>query len=515
MIRNFVICINVIFFAFSFLACMRDPPPPEDVEGNLIHIDSKWSELPKGESFPWDDTDGFYPHKDNPYGFDRHTKPRAGSSNRGDSIVHASIASRSISIKFYKDEVKVTTNEDGVATLKINKLGGLTTEYEYYICNPDSPDTTERIDKSKTEQIYKFTNDMEKTALCRKDKNDGIKIMQELHIHTYDWKGYSFLPVYYGTGTNNERNALVISYEFWESVSDVYKQALIVPSIGNTLINIKNRNFINARVRGTYPDDCSEGDIKNTRLEIYENINKNNLPKRVIFQLGLPTKRFWPLKLANDNINIAICGNPETEPEKDREYDMVGISQLKSDCIYYSGATILWNSGDNKFYFKFSGEQPMLATKSLMDTLKLDIKCLGMAETFPETLGRQYVEEIRSNAMATTIMDYEKDIAFIILPWHGDDTKWIANHEMGHAMGLGDVHTDLPNTGTDNLKSEQGSLMFHKMQTGHKLRQRGMPIKDNKDTFGIFPDIGRENQWDCLQRTSPENSCIHQNWLFK
>ncbi|MDR0517491.1 MAG: hypothetical protein LBH25_10660 [Fibromonadaceae bacterium] len=513
MVRNFVIRMSTMLFVFSFLACSNKPPSPKNEKGGLISVDSKWAELPKGEPFPWNDADGFYPHKDNPYGFDRHTKPRAG--NKEDSIVYASVASRSISVKFYKDEVKVTTNEDGLANLKINKIVGLPSEYEYYICNPAFRDTVvKNIDNSKSEQTYKFTNDMEnelkKVALCRKDKNGGIAIMQELHIHTYDWKGYSFLPIYYNGGANDEKNALVMSYEFWDGFSEVYKQAMVYPSIGN-FVPLKG-TVINARVRGTYPDICSKGDIENIRRDIHEKIEEDkSLPRRIIFQLGLPTKRFWPLKEGADG-NIEICGVPEEVPIKDKDYDMVGMVKSGKDCNV-PDADIRWSSGDNKLYLKskFGGEL-ILATDSLFKELKLEPECLGMAEVFPNSLGQQYVEELRSTALATTMMDRGKNFAFVILPWRGEDTKRIAHHELGHTMGLGDVRTDLPGTGDDNPKSEQGNIMFYKTQTGYKLRQRSMPIKNREDTLGIFPPIGNENQWNCLQRKS--NSCVYEDWHF-
>jgi hypothetical protein len=141
-----------------------------------------------------------------------------------------------------------------------------------------------------------------------------------------------------------------------------------------------------------------------------------------------------------------------------------------------------------------------------------------MAETFQDPLNRQYVEELRDdNVKATTLMDWGNGIAFVILPWHGEDTKRIANHELGHTMGLGDVRTDLQGTGDDNPKSEQGDIMFYKTQVGYKLRQRAMEIADTVKMSGNIkpPPMGYENQWDCLQRKSPEKSCQHQNWLFK
>jgi len=146
-------------------------------------------------------------------------------------------------------------------------------------------------------------------------------------------------------------------------------------------------------------------------------------------------------------------------------------------------------------------------------------ECAGMAESFPYSLGSQYVGEFNKNTLARTWMDVGNRIAFIVLPWHGEDTKLIAYHELGHAMGLGDVYENLPGADNDNQTSEQGNIMFflseNKQHKGHMLRQRKVPIKNPEDNLGLGRvPMGDENQWDCLQRKSPESSCVIQRWLF-
>ncbi|MDR3000951.1 MAG: hypothetical protein LBU89_06770 [Fibromonadaceae bacterium] len=515
--KNFVIYMSVMFSLLSFFACSSKPSPSNE-RGRfvLIHLDSKWGELPKGEPFPWEERDGFYPKEKHPYGFDRHTRPRAG--NKEDSIVHASIAGNSISVKFYGEEVKVTTNEDGVANLKINKIGGLPSEYEYYICNPAARDTiVESIDNSKIEQDYKFTNDMEndvkKNALCRRDRNNGVRVMQELHIHTYDWRSYSFLPVYYDKGNaNDERNALVISHEFWNGFMEVYKQALIYPQLNGTALQITSSdNAVLTKVRGEY-SGCPEGGIVAMRNRVAEMITSEHLSNRAIFQLGLPTKRFWPLK-EDSNGNISVCGNPEIEPQKDRNYDIVSIDP--NGCRI-PNASIRWSSEDNKFYLT-STFGDVLAPATINNFPEL--QCTGMAEVFTDPLGSQYVGEFSENTLARTWLDPNNRITFTALPWHEEDTKLIAYHELGHAMGLGDARMNLPNISEDNASSEQSNLMFYlfqkRLKKGHLLKSRSIEIADTAGGSVIRPPpIGYEKQWDCLRRESPERTCAIQRWTF-
>jgi len=236
MVKKLIACLLVVFFAILFFACSSSKyTGPYDDKGGVVKLDVKWSKLEKGESFPWDDKDGFFPHEDNPYGFDKHTKPLAGKKE--DSIVHASVAhNRSLLVILENDSVGIVHGKDGFATLKINQGYGsnLNQDYEFYICDPTSSypyKLISKIDNSEKQQPYKFTDyldeEVKRIALCKRRNNDTTEsgIAQEMFIHTYEWKNYDFFPVYYKAGGQvKPENGLVASSQFWISFLEVYKQ---------------------------------------------------------------------------------------------------------------------------------------------------------------------------------------------------------------------------------------------------------------------------------------------------
>lgn len=406
----------------------------------------------------------------------------------------------------------IIQGKEGFVTLKINQGYGsaLPARHEFYICDPTSEYPYKligNIDNSKKEQTYKFTDDLvnevRKIALCKGNTAGESEIVQELHIHTYHWNEYNFLPIVIGTPTS-ERNGLVASIEFWDKYRDVYKQAITAPVHSHGVVNIKGQvTYLYTRARGAYPDSCLNGDINDIYDMYLEMAMKDsNMPKRAIFQFDLPYKRFWPLR-KDDNNNIVICGNPDfnNKPYENQDYELVPI---KAGCSIPTEIPIVnLNGSNNKLYMKGS-QQSVAATQ-------FSPKCYVMAESSSSS----YIGEFRSdNTLATTFMNRGNGTAFVILPWRGEDTKWIALHELGHTMGLGDVRTDLPSTGDENSKSEEGSIMFYKMQVGYKLRQRNMEIGDTINA-STNPPIGDENQWDCLQRRAQDRSCSRQDWLFK
>jgi len=518
MVKEIYILVLAVFFTALFLACSSKPPSPEYRLVKPMHINIKWTEVPEGESFSWEDSDGFFPNEEHLYGFDRHTKP----SSKEDSIVHVSVVQKgSILTSLEKEET--IQNKDGFVNLKINQnYGGneLPVEYYYYICDPESPypyNLIEAIDNSKNEQTYKFTSyeKVKKIAICKESEN-GIEIVQELQIHTYPWVKYDFLPVYFSNGGKpNEKNALVASYEFWESSREIYKQALVAPSIKNVL-ELKKKDWLYTRVRGIYSTETNNinycaprGDIYNTYFTIQKEIINKGLPSRTILQLNLPTRRFWLLK--NDHLNnIVICGSPDEMPLYDRTY---AIIPLNDNCDVPK-KSVRWNRSDGKLYLvTYSSDyydfEPQLVPATGANIS--DPTCVGMAE-LEDYKKEYYVGEMSYNSyVETTFINEMSRVSSTLLLWSEEFTSLAASRELGKTVGLGYVYKDLPGIGDDNRNSAQNNIMFFHLQLGgYKLRQRSVPIMDLSPT-----GMGYENQWDCLQRKSPEKSCSHQDWLFE
>jgi hypothetical protein len=526
MVKKAYILVLAVLFIVLFLACSKKPPAPEYRLVKPVHINIKWTELPEGESFPWENEDGFFPSSDHSYGFDRHTLP---GDEKEDSIVHVSVAQKG-SVLTSLEKKDIVQNKDGFVTLKINQdYGGsqLPVEYYYYLCNPESSypyDMIDFIDNSKNEQTYKFTSyeeDVKKIAIC-KENNGIVQIVQELHIRTYPWRKYDFLPVYYSNGGKPDKeNALIASYEFWESSREIYKQALVAPAINvDSVLELKKKDRLYTRVRGTYSTEFNNinyctprGDIFNADFTIQKEIANKGLPRRAILQLNLPTRRFWPLK-ANNSGNIVICGSPDEMPLKNRDYSIVS---LNDDCKVPSARVRLGN--DDKLYlvtydnnvndpnFNF---EPQLTPATEFNFS--NFSCAGIAEG-SDYKQEYYVGEISNGLYAeTTVINSRSSLT--LLPWSGEFTSFIASRELGKILGLGYVYEDLPGlpgTGDNNPKSEQNNIMFFNFKLGgYKLRQRNVSVEDVSPT-----GMGYDNQWDCLQRKSQEKSCSSQGWLFE
>jgi len=486
--------VKIILILLVMLVCIScsssKPSPEEDSKGSIkfINVNIKWENLPQGTPFLWNQMDGFFSSNDHKYGFDKHTNPR----NKEDSVVHISVAK----------------NDDWAVDVKIDRtLANAGYEYSlHYLQTKDSSN----ISDSKTLK-RKADASLEKITLNRKS-GYGSSNIQELWIHPYERKIYNFTAAYFKKDDDDETNKLVFSREFWTGFNNTYQKAIVsynslsvyelklmqidYDTNGNVVKDKYPKNYLLTRVRDKDGDTlkCRDiiGDISLMHKSLLIEMEKNpNFPRRAIIQLGLPTKKFWALQKKNDERgSIDICGNPEEQPSKTQQYDVLSIAE---NCRVPK-ATMSWNNRENIWYMEWGGVSKP-ATGS-----DIPPNCAVMAEKSIYPLGSQYVGEFGgSNTRASTWFSKVKEkstSAVVILPWYGfDSTGWVAYHELGHTMGLSDVE-DLPNL---DKTSDQGNQMFHSIHTGSILRYRNMNAIDKQ----IYPPNyfeRKESQWDCLHR---------------
>jgi len=490
MVKKVIVCVSAAFFAIAFLACSSKPDPKEE-KLHLISLDNDWTQITKGEPFPWKEMDGFFQSDSHPYGFDRHPKPKLGS--REDSVVY----------------VSVLKGDSGKVALKINQDYGsaLSQLYDYYICEPAYPyNAISSIDTS--EYVFAPKDSVETIALCRTSEGRAEKV-QELHMHSYSWKEYDFYVYIMGNEKAiNDRDQMANSNEFWDFFDKAYGQAIV--KHGNTYgefvsagaVKIKNspdaaeesvnRHYILSRANGKYDpkDSCMLGDI----LEINEKIISRTAgggTKRNLIQVAYPAKRFWPLTFDGNN-NIQICGEPTDSPVG-RVLELEPIADPKCPATAKASVTRDINRGIWRLRYKNGREED--ATTS-----NVDAKCMVFADTaLSDKIGE-------SPGAAAITWTWSPKASVVFLPWNGNLTAKLALHELGHTMGLDDLKEDslsvqieyLYGFPISNIDSEEDNLMHENLDSkAYKLRKRGIFPKDTTKP-------GKEYQWDCFHNKGPE-----------
>ncbi|MDR3000612.1 MAG: hypothetical protein LBU89_05035 [Fibromonadaceae bacterium] len=496
--KVFIFSVFFAFFAFFSSACSW--PKPKEEPLNLVFLDHEWTQSTEGSPFPWDSIDGFFPNKEHPYGFDRHTKP---GNNRLDSIVYASVLDGGY----------------GKVNLKINQgPGNSLGSFYYYICDPESKypyRSLATIDNLINEQSYTFTasiaedGDVKKIALCKVDKV-GTEIVQELHIYPYNWKDdYDFYIYILGDSLNGDsRHQLLRSEEFWDLFDTVFSQAVV--KYGRLFGEYKtvDRGYILTRVNGRYTG-CANSSAINEAVSYLSTNALRGGQKRNVIQVGYPTKRFWPLR-GDGNGNIQICGTPildqsPTRPDLELELELETLPN--SECSKIE-ADVIRDRSRGVWMLRYKDGKPEeIAT---VDNVNLD--CMVFADA---NLG-DYVGEIGNSAALATPYLYT---TIVIQPWLGDSTAKTALHELGHTMGLMDILREPPsyteyNDEENNLMTQGGGAK------SLRLRKRGIQAIEeifslaSADCSYIFTLDGVEVDSERWEEAGVESElkCIEYQW---
>jgi hypothetical protein len=429
--------------------------------------------------------EGFQKHDDYPYGFD---------SDGG--IVHISIPTSQIGFTGY---VKVITDKE------------LAEDYEYYYCDPDSWEEHLDIgyipaDKMQEHKLEIANLTPQRIALCR-NKHDEMELVkvQELHIHRYLWKNHDFYVYTFGNAPtwqyeflDRDRNA------FWKEFDAVYNQAVVrygdVANDKSQPIYLSNakRSYILSRARGNNYDDYAYDNVKCAEGDIGKAINEMEgkaLPKKsAVIQVDSPVKRFWPLRI-NGN-KIEICGKPDIDQEPKLNttlvLELLPNTPFNLDCPnrIAHGITVRWYA--NAWYLASSDGDMELAT-----VYNAHPGCAVFAERNAKSLGQdQDIGEISKGKGAEAVRLSGKKVTTVVLPWQGslEVTKTIAIHELGHTMGLDDV----------NLNT---NLMHYANRGTSRLLQ--------KRSVSSFVNGRQENQWDCLQALNFSINCASPNFIYR
>jgi len=493
MVKKIVVCVSVFFLAIFFSACSSSKyTGPKEELLNLVSLDHDWTQSTKGETFPWDDMDGFFPSNDHPYGFDRHPNPEVGE----DSIVH----------------VSVLNGDYGKITLKINQdFGSSSRLYDYYICESAYPyGTIAIIDNSKKEFSYTITaKDKEKKlALCRESET-GIQKVQELNIHPYEWNNnYDFYVYIMGDKNNSSaRHQLLNSTNFWNFFDSVYSQAVVKHrNLFGEFVHV-DRGYIMTRAEydSFYEDGgligvagCPKGGgfVSETIDEIVFK-TKSEGHKRNIIQVGYPTKRFWPLIVDEKTGYIRICGKPasDQDPTLNSSQFNLELETLSASTCLPTEASVIRDENRKVWKLRYKDGRP--EEDATINNIKPN--CMVFAEV---NLGN-YVADSPGGK-------YDGKTYVAVLPWLGDFTAKMALHELGHAMGLEEIIGFFSsymgyNDEGSSIMDQDGSAKFL------NLRKRGLVTKYSVNYFpfcshGTPGIMCMEQQWDCLHKV--KGACV-------
>jgi hypothetical protein len=540
MTKKIIVCVIVVFLLGLFLACGKRPPPKEEPL-ILINLDHNWTQITKGESFPWDSIDGFFPNKEHKYGFDRYPVSKqmgkyVSVNDIADSIVNEMIKVSNCATPSCKDEIastwspilnhergmkntdsivyiSVLKGDSGKVNLKINHSYGSPLKlYNYYICKPNYPyDTISIIDNSQKEIPYTVSSNDTIIALCA-ESNVGHQKLQELEISSYGWKLYDFYVYILGDSTVNEERQLMRSIEFWNLFDSVYAQAVVKHDSSRLFGEFKtiDGGYVLTKSNGNYPNSCNRNsDIDNAIKEVRTNV-KNGGVVRNIIQISYPTKRFWPLRVDGDN-NIQICGNPAQNPSVGFNLELETLHD--SNCSEKIDAFVKKDKYRNVWRIEYKdGRMEEDATTS-----NVDPNCM----VFAETKKGDYIGEVKilGNDKTLAIMNPYLELSplslslsrIVILPWLNNSTAKTALHELGHSMGLFDIDT-ISSSYVGKYNNEENNLMTHiGNMKSLKLRKRGvLTIEGIVSEGAIVWEIegfkydfrGLEYQWDCLHGIS-------------
>jgi hypothetical protein len=490
MVKKIIVCVLVVFFADSFLACScnlfakcssEEVKKPKDEPLNLVTLDhDAWTQVTDGKPFQWKNEDGFFPNENHIYGFDRHTEPKSGSSE--DSIVY----------------ISVLKGDSVTVTLKINQeYGSSLKHYDYYICKHTQLDKSiGYIDTSKTKLQYTFTpkDSVEIIALCKKS-DVGYQKVQELHINSYNWKTYDFYVYILGDEKNmSERHQLLNSIKFWSLYDSVFGQAIVKYGKLQGEFKTIDRGYIltiaenkNKSTCGYY-DFINYMDIGKAFRYVYDNAKAGG-QRRNIIQIGYPTKRFWPL-MYDENSNIQICGefDPSLDPTLNPNQFDLELEILPDSKCSKAEVSIIRDKNINVWKLKYKDGRPdEIATKN---NIKKD--CMVFADA---RLG-DYVGEVKG---VLAITEPRLIASIVIQPWLDSATTKTALHELGHTMGLFDLLQEPPSYNNES-NNEQNNVMIQGGPTKSlHLRKRGIMTID-VTYFGITNKGGLEYQWDCLHK---------------
>jgi len=482
MVRTIAFCICVVFFATLFLAC----------SSNNVKKSEDWPSNARETKLPSDYGNvGFFQNPEHIYGFDRHPEAKNGA----DLVAY----------------VSTLKGEDAIVTARVsNEL-----DYDYFICNQNK-EPVENIDRFQSDYRYVISTgdtkdeDSIKVALCRERKSK-IQKLQELQVYPYEWKSYDFDVYIFGHPDSTSARHQLLNRDsiiFWNTFDSTFKQAVVkhvdniaVKFVSADTVKIRDypssqeysfiKDYILTRGEGTYVNDMKDPDCHSEDISdigrLKKKIESKGGPKRAIVQVGYKTRRFWPLELKGNNIDI--CGAKDSILKFNLEVEPV--SKPDASCPAVTKASV-YKSG-NIWMLRYKDGTEAIASKE-----NLNINCAVFAEA---DLG-DYVGEVNGAAAIAWSYwssDITRSISVAIGPWLKDPawTTRVLIHELGHTMGLADL--DDREIISESKRGGEESNLMHAISYSpkeFKLRKRDIsPYYKEK----YKNKSGKEYQWDCLQ----------------